>query len=99
MSEEMDKGEISKKGSVTDDELGISPPQFTPSPLNLFMNIPIAAHDQHSLTFEKPTSKAGEYVCLRAEVDCVVAFSACPQVRRPLLQYTLGSINRNGVAP
>ncbi|EHL00189.1 hypothetical protein M7I_3959 [Glarea lozoyensis 74030] len=59
--------------------LGIEPPQFTPSPLNLFMNIPIRADDQTSLSFEKPTSKEGEYVCLRAEVDCIVAFSACPQ--------------------
>ncbi|CAG8977269.1 hypothetical protein HYALB_00009367 [Hymenoscyphus albidus] len=59
--------------------LGITPPQFTPSPLNLFMNIPIRADDHTSLSFEEPTSRKGEYVCLRAEMDLVVAFSACPQ--------------------
>ncbi|KAG9230160.1 hypothetical protein BJ875DRAFT_385776 [Amylocarpus encephaloides] len=58
--------------------IGIEPPQFTPSPLNLFMNIPVS-EDGVSLSFEKPTSKEGEYVVLKAKVDCVVAFSACPQ--------------------
>ncbi|TVY42020.1 Uncharacterized protein LSUB1_G004085 [Lachnellula subtilissima] len=58
--------------------LGIKAPQFTPSPLNLFMNIPV--HDDHTtLSFEAPTSKEGQYVCLKAEVDLVIAFSACPQ--------------------
>lgn len=45
------------------------------------MNIPIRADDQTSLSFEEPTSRAGEWVCLKAEMDdLVVAFSACPQV-------------------
>ena len=57
-------------------ELGLSPPE-TPSPWNLFMNIPVGADG--SLSFEPPPSQPGDYVLLRAEMDCVVAFSACPQ--------------------
>ena len=57
-------------------ELGLTPPE-TPSPWNLFMNIPVKA--DCSLTFEPPVCKPGDYVLLRAEMDCVVAFSACPQ--------------------
>jgi uncharacterized protein YcgI (DUF1989 family) len=59
--------------------VGIKAPQFTPSPLNLFMNIPVH-EDRVTVSFEPPTSKEGQYVCLKAEVDVVVAFSACPQV-------------------
>src|SRR6266851_135897 len=56
--------------------LGLQAPE-TPSPWNLFMNIPVQADG--SLTFEPPVCKPGDYVLLRAELDCVVAFSACPQ--------------------
>jgi len=59
-------------------EIGIKAPQFTPSPLNLFMNIPV--HDDlTTISFDPPTSVRGQYVCLKAEMDLVVAFSACPQ--------------------
>ncbi|KAK0105285.1 hypothetical protein ONS95_004330 [Cadophora gregata] len=58
--------------------LGLKAPQFTPSPFNLFMNIPV--HDDLlTISFEPPTSKEGQYICLKAEMDMVVAFSACPQ--------------------
>lgn len=57
-------------------ELGLQAPE-TPSPWNLFMNIPVQANGR--LSFEPPVCKAGDYVLLRAELDCVVAFSACPQ--------------------
>jgi uncharacterized protein YcgI (DUF1989 family) len=56
--------------------LGLTPPEV-PSPLNLFMNIPVI--DGRRLEFRAPVSKPGDYVVLRAEMDCVVAFSACPQ--------------------
>ena len=56
--------------------LGLAPSE-TPSPWNLFMNIPVAADG--SVGFEPPVSGPGDYVALRAEMDCVVAFSACPQ--------------------
>ena len=57
-------------------ELGLTPPE-TPSPLNLFMNIPVI--DGNAIEFRPPVSTRGSYIALRAELDCVVAFSACPQ--------------------
>jgi uncharacterized protein len=57
-------------------ELGLQPPEI-PSPLNLFMNIPVK--DGNELSFEPPLGQAGDYVDLRAEMDCILAFSACPQ--------------------
>ena len=57
-------------------ELGLTPPE-TPSPWNLFMNIPVGLDS--SVSFEPPVSGPGDYVVLRAEMDIVVAFSACPQ--------------------
>lgn len=57
-------------------QLGLTPPE-TPSPLNLFMNIPVGPNG--SVSFEPPVSTVGSYVTLRAEMDLVIAFSACPQ--------------------
>ena len=57
-------------------ELGLTPPE-TPSPWNLFMNIPV--NSDGSLSFEPPVCKPGDYLLLRAEMDCIIAFSACPQ--------------------
>ena len=57
-------------------ELGLTPPE-TPSPWNLFMNIPVGADG--SVSFEPPVCGPGDRITLLAEVDCVVAFSACPQ--------------------
>ena len=51
--------------------------QRIPGPLNLFMNIP--ATPEGKLTFEVPLSEAGQYVALRAEMDLIIVFSACPQ--------------------
>ncbi|MEI2415091.1 urea carboxylase-associated family protein [Orrella sp. JC864] len=48
-----------------------------PQPLNLWMNIPVGA--DHGVQWLAPVSKAGDYVTLRAEMDCVVVMSACPQ--------------------
>ncbi len=62
-------------------QLGLTPPE-TPSPLNLFMNIPVL--DGRRLDFYAPENKPGDYVVLRAEMDCVVAFSACPQDMLPI---------------
>ena len=61
--------------------LQLVPPK-TPSPWNLFMNIPVQTDGQ--LSFEPPVSQPGDYVLLRAEIDCVVAFSACPQDKVPI---------------
>jgi uncharacterized protein len=57
-------------------ELGLTPPE-TPSPLNLFMNIPVI--DGNAIDVLPPISTPGSYVTLRAEMDCIVAFWACPQ--------------------
>ena len=46
------------------------------------MNIPVATDG--AVSFEPPVSKPGDYVELRAEMDCIVAFSACPQDMVPI---------------
>ncbi|CAA2136826.1 urea carboxylase-associated family protein [Hyphomicrobium sp. ghe19] len=56
--------------------LGLTPSEI-PSPLNLWMNIPIKTDG--SIGWEEPVSKPGDYVVLKAEMDCIVAMSACPQ--------------------
>ena len=62
-------------------DIGLAPPE-TPSPLNLFMNIPWTADGM--LSFEPPVSTPGSYVLLRAEMDLAIAFSACPQDVLPI---------------
>src|SRR5437016_7849766 len=62
-------------------ELGLTPPE-TPAPLNLFMNIPVI--DGNRVEIRPPVSTPGSHVSLRAEIDCVVAFSACPQDLLPI---------------
>jgi uncharacterized protein YcgI (DUF1989 family) len=61
--------------------LGLTPPE-TPAPLNLFMNIPVV--DGNSVEVRPPVSTPGSYVTLRAELDCIAAFSACPQDMVPV---------------
>ncbi len=53
-----------------------------PAPFNLFMNIPV--RDKSEISFEPAIVKPGEYITLRAEMDCVIAFSACPQDMIPI---------------
>ncbi len=57
-------------------QLGLTPPEC-PSPLNLWMNIPVG--EVGRTAWGEPLSKAGDHVVLRAEMDCIVAMSACPQ--------------------
>ena len=61
--------------------LGLVPPE-TPAPLNLFMNIPVV--DGNRVEVRPPVSTPGSYVTLRAEMDCVLALSACPQDMVPI---------------
>lgn len=58
------------------DSLGLSS-AHTPDPWNLFMHVRDAGRG--ALVYEPPVSRPGDYVVLRAELDCVVVFSACPQ--------------------
>lgn len=69
-------------------ELGMKE-THTPPPFNVFMNIPWTS--EGALSFDPPATKPGDYIVLRAEIDCVVAMSACPQDILP--------INGQGVQP
>jgi len=53
-----------------------------PSPLNLWMNIPVSGDG--STSWGEPLSKPGDHVVLRAQIDCIVAMSACPQDILPI---------------
>lgn len=55
---------------------GISLP-FTPQPWNLFTNFLI--NEDGTFSVKAPASKPGDNVVLRAEIDCIVVISACPQ--------------------
>lgn len=55
---------------------------FTPQPLNLFSNVQVFP-DGRVLTCENP-SKPGDYVVLKAWIDCIIAISACPQEFNPI---------------
>ena len=62
-------------------DLGLRPPEC-PSPLNLWMNIPVV--DGVDVEWRAPVSRPGDHVVLRAELDCVVVLSACPQDMVPI---------------
>jgi uncharacterized protein YcgI (DUF1989 family) len=62
-------------------ELDLVPPE-TPSPLNLFMNIPWTVDGE--LSFKAPHAVPSGSVKFRAEMDVVIAFSACPQDILPI---------------
>ncbi len=54
----------------------------TPSPLNLWMNIPVAPDG--GIAWGEPLSKPGDHVLLRAAMDCIVVMSTCPQDMVPI---------------
>jgi uncharacterized protein YcgI (DUF1989 family) len=62
-------------------ELGITV-AATPPSLNVFMNIPWTADG--TLAWGEPVSPPGSYAVFRAEMDAIVAFSACPQDILPI---------------
>ncbi len=62
-------------------ELGLKPPEV-PCPLNMWMNIPV--RPDGSLSFEPTVSKPGDHVLLRAEMNVIVVFSACPMDLTPI---------------
>ena len=61
--------------------LGLRAPDC-PSPLNLWMNIPVDSDGR--ITWGEPLCKAGDFVTLRAAMDCVVVMSTCPQDMIPI---------------
>jgi uncharacterized protein YcgI (DUF1989 family) len=62
-------------------EHGLSVPEV-PSPFNLWMNIPVGPDG--SIGFEPTVSRPGDHLLFRAEMDVIVAFSACPQDILPI---------------
>ncbi len=52
-----------------------------PDTVNWFMNV--VWTPDGSVAIVEPVSKAGDYVVLRAEMDALVAISACPQDKNP----------------
>jgi uncharacterized protein YcgI (DUF1989 family) len=46
------------------------------------MNIPVGSDG--ATQWGEPVSKPGDYVVLRAAMDCIVAMSACPQDILPI---------------
>ncbi|CAE6940156.1 hypothetical protein R69927_07646 [Paraburkholderia domus] len=59
-------------------ELGVTPPRRNLASFNIFMNIRVQP-DGIALQTLPTVTKPGDYITLRAEMDCFVAFSACPQ--------------------
>jgi len=65
-------------------DIGLVPPAC-PAPFNLWMNVPMtSAQDGGKLHFAPSVSKAGDHVTMRAEMDCIMCFSACPQDMLPI---------------
>jgi uncharacterized protein YcgI (DUF1989 family) len=62
-------------------ELGLFIP-YTPPSLNTFMNIPW--RQDGSLEWGTSEAKKGDAVTFRAEMDCIVAMSCCPQDILPI---------------
>jgi hypothetical protein len=58
------------------DELGHSL-SFVPCPLNLFENVSFLFGE--SMEIKQPVAMPGDYVWLKAQIDCLVVLSACPQ--------------------
>jgi len=59
-------------------ELGVTPPRPNLASFNIFMNIRVQP-DGITLKTLPTVTKPGDFITLRAEMDCFVAFSACPQ--------------------
>jgi uncharacterized protein len=53
------------------------PEHLIPDPFNVFMNTEVAATGQ--IEVRAPLSKAGDYIEFQADMDCLVAVTACPQ--------------------
>ena len=64
-------------------QVGVDPSKMTvPTALNLFMNVPVAADGAFKIV--APVSRPGDTVTFKAEMDCLIALSACPHDLLPL---------------
>ena len=57
-------------------EMG-NPISFVPCPLNLFENVSLLLGDP--MEIKEPVAMPGDYVRLKARINCLVVLSACPQ--------------------
>lgn len=62
-------------------EIGVDS-HIVPNPLNLWMNVPVRENEK--LALERPLSRPGDHVLLRALEDCILVFSACPMDVTPV---------------
>jgi uncharacterized protein YcgI (DUF1989 family) len=62
-----------------------APCPLVPQPVNFFMNV--AVRPDGRVTFGPPQTEAGDWVLLRAFLDCLVVVSACPQQWNPATNY------------
>jgi len=51
------------------------PPEKVPDPLNLFFRVSV--NEEGGMTLLSPSSRQGDFIKLKAEMDCVVAISTC----------------------
>ena len=56
---------------------GQEPPEI-PTSFNVFMNVELSPEGR--LNVRPPLSKKGDHLTFRAEIDCVIAISACPSI-------------------
>jgi uncharacterized protein YcgI (DUF1989 family) len=59
-------------------DIGVTLPRTILASFNIFMNIRVQP-DGIGLATLPTVTRPGDYITLRAEMDCFVAFSACPQ--------------------
>jgi len=75
-------------GSCTDNfraallAIGVEPPRAVPNAVNLWMNVVLQSNG--TISIAAPVSKPGDHVVLEAQMDCVVALSACPHDLPPV---------------
>lgn len=62
----------------------------TPQPINLFMDVRVERDG--SFTWGPAPTKPGDHVVFRAELDCIVVASACPQDLNEINHYDPTSI-------
>ncbi len=57
-------------------------PAIVPNPVNFWMNVPVEGNERIEL--REPVCQAGDYLVLRALIDCHLVFSACPMDITPV---------------